>query len=64
MPVTQLEQRAYIKIAVMGGRNASGCHSELLDAVGNNALPYKVIVAFSSISLSKYGYFDIGMEFW
>jgi hypothetical protein len=38
MDVTRLEQRAYIKIAVLRGRNARECHSELVEAVGNNAL--------------------------
>ena len=29
MDVTRLEQRAYIKIALLRGRNARECHSEL-----------------------------------
>ena len=41
MHVTRLEQRAYIKITVLRGRNARECHSELVEAVGNNALPYR-----------------------
>jgi transposase len=40
MGVTRVEQRAYIKIAVLRGINAMECHSELVEAFGNNALPY------------------------
>ena len=36
--VTRLEQCAYIKIAVLRGRNARECHNELMEAVENNAL--------------------------
>jgi transposase len=44
MEVTRVEQRAYIKIAVLrGGRNAMECHSELVEALGNNALPYRTV---------------------
>ncbi|GFT48533.1 HTH_48 domain-containing protein [Trichonephila clavipes] len=39
MEVTRVEQRAYIKIAVLRRRNAMECHSELVEALGNNALP-------------------------
>ena len=37
MDVTRLEQRAYIKIAVLRGRKARECHSLLVEVVGNNA---------------------------
>ncbi len=38
MEVTRVEQLAYIKIAVLRGRrNAMECHSELVEALGNNA---------------------------
>ncbi|GFR26874.1 histone-lysine N-methyltransferase SETMAR [Trichonephila clavata] len=40
MEVTRVEQCAYIKIAVLRGRNAMECHSELVEALGNNALSY------------------------
>ncbi|GFW92472.1 HTH_48 domain-containing protein [Trichonephila clavipes] len=40
MEVTRVEQRAYIKIAVLRGRNAMECHSE---ALGNNALPFRTV---------------------
>ena len=43
MEVTQVEQRAYIKIAVRRGRNAMECHSELVEALWNNALPYRTV---------------------
>ena len=43
MDVTLLEQHDYIKIAVLQGRNARECHSELVEAVGNNAHPYRTI---------------------
>ncbi|GFT21111.1 HTH_48 domain-containing protein [Trichonephila clavipes] len=43
MEVTSVEQRACIKIAVLRGRNAIECHSELVDAIGNNALPYRTV---------------------
>ena len=36
MDVIRLEQRAYIKIAAMRGRNARECHSELVEAVESN----------------------------
>ena len=40
MEVTNVEQHAYIKIAILRGRNAMECHSELAEAIGNNVLPY------------------------
>ncbi|GFV50334.1 uncharacterized protein TNCV_622421 [Trichonephila clavipes] len=43
MEVTLVEQRAYIKIAVFRERNAMECHSGLVEALGNNALPYRTI---------------------
>ncbi|GFV62410.1 HTH_48 domain-containing protein [Trichonephila clavipes] len=43
MEVNRIEQHAYIKIAVLGGRNAMECHSELVEALGNNALPYRTV---------------------
>ena len=38
MDVTQLEQHAYSKITVLRGRNARECHSDLVEAAGENAL--------------------------
>ncbi|GFT79241.1 HTH_48 domain-containing protein [Trichonephila clavipes] len=43
MKVTRVDQRTYIKIAVLGGRNAMECHSELVEALGNNVLPYSTV---------------------
>ena len=37
MDVTWLEQRAYIKITILWGRNARECYNELVEAMGNNA---------------------------
>ncbi|GFQ92645.1 HTH_48 domain-containing protein [Trichonephila clavata] len=44
MEVTRVVQRAYIKIAVLRGRNEMECHSEFVEALGNNALPYRTVV--------------------
>ncbi|GFW19716.1 HTH_48 domain-containing protein [Trichonephila clavipes] len=43
MEVTRVEQRAYTKIAVLRGKNAMECHSELVEALGDNALPYSTV---------------------
>ncbi|GFR31022.1 HTH_48 domain-containing protein [Trichonephila clavata] len=43
MEVTRVEQRTYIKIAVLRGRNAMECHNELEEALGNNVLPYRTV---------------------
>ncbi|GFV46134.1 HTH_48 domain-containing protein [Trichonephila clavipes] len=43
MEVTRVEQRTYIKIAVLRGRNGMECHSELVEALGNNALSYRTV---------------------
>ncbi|GFW08616.1 uncharacterized protein TNCV_2776371 [Trichonephila clavipes] len=43
MEVTRVEQRSYIKIAVLRERNAMECHSELVEALGNNALLYRSV---------------------
>ncbi|GFT70422.1 HTH_48 domain-containing protein [Trichonephila clavipes] len=43
MEVTRVEQRAYIKIAALRGRNAMECHNTLVEALGNNALPYRTV---------------------
>ena len=40
MEVTRQEQRSYVKITVLWGRNAKECHSELTEALGNRAIPY------------------------
>ncbi|GFU36718.1 uncharacterized protein TNCV_3312051 [Trichonephila clavipes] len=43
MEVTRVEKRAYIKTAVLRERHAMECHSELVDTLGNNALPYRTV---------------------
>ncbi|GFV52194.1 HTH_48 domain-containing protein [Trichonephila clavipes] len=43
MEVTRVEQRTYIKIAVLRGGNAMECHSELVEAFGKNALSYRTV---------------------
>ncbi|GFU70678.1 HTH_48 domain-containing protein [Trichonephila clavipes] len=43
MEVARVEQLAYIKIAVLPGRNAMELHSELLEALGNKTLPYRTV---------------------
>ena len=48
MEVTRQEQRSYVKIAVLWGRNAKECHSELTEALGNRALPYKTFARWSA----------------
>ncbi|GFU73869.1 hypothetical protein TNCV_554971 [Trichonephila clavipes] len=42
MEVTRVEQPAYIKIAVLRGRNAMECHREL-EALEINAQPYRTV---------------------
>ena len=39
MEVSHFEQRAYIKIALLRGRNAMKSHSKLAEAVGSNVVP-------------------------
>jgi hypothetical protein len=43
MEVTKVEQRSYVKIAVLRGRNARECHAELQEALGDRALPYRTV---------------------
>ncbi|GFW32798.1 HTH_48 domain-containing protein [Trichonephila clavipes] len=43
MEVTRVEQRAYIKIAVVQERNTMECHSELVEALGNDAFSYHTV---------------------
>ncbi|GFX87519.1 uncharacterized protein TNCV_1330511 [Trichonephila clavipes] len=43
MEVTHFEQRDYIKIAILRERNAMECHSELVESLGNIALPYRTV---------------------
>ncbi|GFU45826.1 hypothetical protein TNCV_3068051 [Trichonephila clavipes] len=43
MEVTRVEQRDYIKIAILRERNAMECHCELVEVLGNNTLPYRTV---------------------
>ncbi|GFX17446.1 uncharacterized protein TNCV_1494601 [Trichonephila clavipes] len=43
MEVTRVEQRAYIKIAVLRERNAMECHGELVENLGNDDIPYRTV---------------------
>ncbi|GFT57806.1 HTH_48 domain-containing protein [Trichonephila clavipes] len=43
MEVTRVEQRTDIKIVILRRRNAMECHSELVEALVNNALPYRTV---------------------
>ena len=36
-----------MKIAVLRGRNAKECHSELTEALGNRALPYRAVTRWA-----------------
>ena len=48
MEVTRQEQRSYVKIAVLRGRNAKECHSELTEALDNRALPYRTVARWTA----------------
>ncbi|GFX17314.1 uncharacterized protein TNCV_3553191 [Trichonephila clavipes] len=43
MEVIRVEQHAYIKTAVLRKINEMECHSELVEALGNNVLPYRTV---------------------
>ncbi|PNF31872.1 hypothetical protein B7P43_G07919 [Cryptotermes secundus] len=43
MNVSQLEQRCYVNIEVLRGRHATECRSELVEALGDRALPYRTV---------------------
>ena len=43
MEVSRQEQRSYVKIAVLRGRNANECHSELTEDLGNRSPPYRTV---------------------
>ncbi|GFW42446.1 hypothetical protein TNCV_240431 [Trichonephila clavipes] len=43
MEVSRVEQRSYINIAVLRGKNAMEYHNELVEALGNNALLYRTV---------------------
>ena len=43
MDVSRLEQRSYIKIAVLHDQNARERQAQLVKAVGDRALPYTTV---------------------
>ncbi|GFU44985.1 hypothetical protein TNCV_4234991 [Trichonephila clavipes] len=43
MEVSRVEQRSCIKIAVLQRKNVMEYHSELVDVLGNNTLPYRTV---------------------
>jgi hypothetical protein len=47
MNVSWLEQRSYLKISVLCGRNATECHSELVEALGDRAVPYRTVARWT-----------------
>ena len=48
MEVTRQELRSYVKIAELRVRNAKECHSELTEALGNRALPYRTVARWAA----------------
>ena len=46
--ITRQEKRSYVKIAALRGRNAKKCHSELKEALGNRALPYRIVARWAA----------------
>ena len=48
MEDTRQEQPSYVKIALLRGRNAKECHSELTEALGNRALPNSTVARWAA----------------
>ena len=48
MEVTRQEQLSYMKIAVLRGKNAKECHSELTEALVNRALPHRTVARWAA----------------
>ncbi|KAJ4448250.1 hypothetical protein ANN_10264 [Periplaneta americana] len=48
--VSKDEQRSYVKITVLRGRNARRCHSELRDALGDSALEHPSYCLISCVA--------------
>ena len=48
MEVTRQEQRSCVKIAVLLGRKAKKCHSELIEALGNRVLLYRTVARWAA----------------
>ncbi|GFT07789.1 hypothetical protein TNCV_1213871 [Trichonephila clavipes] len=53
MEVTRVEQRSYIKIAVLRGKNVMEYYSELVEALGSNALPYRTVARIEELMRVK-----------
>ena len=47
MEVTR-QECSYVKIVVLWGKNAKECHSELTEALGNRALPYRTVARWAA----------------
>ncbi|GFR05009.1 HTH_48 domain-containing protein [Trichonephila clavata] len=60
MEVTRVEQCACIKIAVLRGRNEMECHSEFVEALGNNALRYRTVAQW--VGKSQQGHMSTSDE--
>ena len=41
MDISKVEQRSYVKISFLQGRNARECHAELWEALNDRELPYR-----------------------
>ncbi|KAJ4440673.1 hypothetical protein ANN_08821 [Periplaneta americana] len=52
MDVSRIEQRTYVKIAVLLGQNARECHAQLIEVVGGCALPYRTVARWVAASQS------------
>ncbi|GFW14792.1 hypothetical protein TNCV_1562551 [Trichonephila clavipes] len=50
MEVIRVEQRSYIKTAVLRWKNAMEYHIELVEALGNNTLPYRSVARDEKVS--------------
>ena len=48
MEVTRQEQRSYVKIAELRGRNEKECRPELTEALGNRVLPYRAVARWAA----------------
>ena len=48
MDVTRVGHHVYIKIVVLRGRNARKCHSELVEVMRNNSLPYRTVARWAA----------------
>ncbi|KAJ4441341.1 hypothetical protein ANN_11196 [Periplaneta americana] len=43
MNVSRLEQRAYVKIAVLRSQNARECHAQLVEASAGRGMLYRIV---------------------